>query len=88
MSSRPATPEGPRPHRDGDRVYHAVLDHPGAGDADRRPADERRDGRAERRQGRTQAINARAEPILRAEALKAGSANIDVVAGAKYTSQS
>jgi uncharacterized protein with FMN-binding domain len=37
---------------------------------------------------RTQAINARAEPILREEALKAGSAKIDVVSGATYTSQS
>ena len=37
---------------------------------------------------RTEAINARAEPILREEALKAGSAQIDVVSGATYTSQS
>ena len=37
---------------------------------------------------RTQAINARAEPILREEALKAGSAKIDVVSGATYTSES
>jgi uncharacterized protein with FMN-binding domain len=37
---------------------------------------------------RTEAINARAEPILRTEALKAGSAKIDVVSGATYTSQS
>jgi uncharacterized protein with FMN-binding domain len=37
---------------------------------------------------RTEAINARAEPILRAEALKAGSADIDVVTGATYTSRS
>jgi uncharacterized protein with FMN-binding domain len=37
---------------------------------------------------RTQAINARAEPILREEALKAGSADIDVVTGATYTSES
>jgi uncharacterized protein with FMN-binding domain len=37
---------------------------------------------------RTQAINSRAEPILRAEALRAGSAHIDVVTGATYTSQS
>ena len=37
---------------------------------------------------RTQAINARAEPILREEALKAGSADIDVVTGATYTSRS
>jgi uncharacterized protein with FMN-binding domain len=36
----------------------------------------------------TQALNARAEPILRREALKAGSADIDVVSGATYTSQS
>src|SRR5215217_989662 len=36
----------------------------------------------------TQALNARAEPILRAEALKAGSADIDVVTGATYTSES
>ena len=36
----------------------------------------------------TQALNARAEPILRAEALKAGSAHIDVVSGATGTSQS
>jgi uncharacterized protein with FMN-binding domain len=35
----------------------------------------------------TQALNARAEPILRAEALKAGSADIDVVSGATSTSQ-
>jgi uncharacterized protein with FMN-binding domain len=37
---------------------------------------------------RTEAINARAEPILRAEALEAGSADIDVVTGATYTSRS
>ena len=36
----------------------------------------------------TQAINARAEPILREEALLAGSADIDVVSGATYTSES
>lgn len=37
---------------------------------------------------RTQTINARAEPLLRAEALEAGSADIDVVSGATYTSES
>jgi uncharacterized protein with FMN-binding domain len=38
---------------------------------------------------RTQAINERAEPLLRAEALRAGgSADIDVVTGATYSSQS
>jgi uncharacterized protein with FMN-binding domain len=37
---------------------------------------------------RTQAINARAEPILREEALRAGSGDIDVVTGATYTSRS
>jgi uncharacterized protein with FMN-binding domain len=37
---------------------------------------------------RTQAINSHAEPILRQEALKAGSAKIDVVSGATYTSES
>jgi uncharacterized protein with FMN-binding domain len=37
---------------------------------------------------RTQAINSRAEPILRAEALRAGRPQIDVVTGATYTSQS
>jgi uncharacterized protein with FMN-binding domain len=37
---------------------------------------------------RTQAINARAEPILREEALRAGSAKVDVVTGATYTSRS
>ena len=37
---------------------------------------------------RTEAINNRAEPILREEALKAGSADIDVVSGATYTSRS
>src|SRR5215213_5629931 len=36
----------------------------------------------------TQALNARAEPILRTEALQAGSADIDVVSGATYTSES
>jgi uncharacterized protein with FMN-binding domain len=36
----------------------------------------------------TRAINARAEPILREEALLAGSAKIDVVSGATYTSES
>ena len=36
----------------------------------------------------TDALNARAEPILRAEALEAGSADIDVVTGATYTSES
>jgi uncharacterized protein with FMN-binding domain len=37
---------------------------------------------------RTEAINDRAEPILREEALQAGSADIDVVTGATYTSRS
>jgi uncharacterized protein with FMN-binding domain len=37
---------------------------------------------------RTQAINAHAEPILREEALRAGSAKIDAVSGATYTSES
>jgi uncharacterized protein with FMN-binding domain len=37
---------------------------------------------------RTQAINAHAEPILREEALKSGTARIDVVSGATYTSES
>jgi uncharacterized protein with FMN-binding domain len=37
---------------------------------------------------RTQAINERAEPRLRAEALRAGSADVDVVTGATYTSRS
>jgi uncharacterized protein with FMN-binding domain len=37
---------------------------------------------------RTEALNNRAEPILREEALKAGSAKIDVVTGATYTSRS
>ena len=37
---------------------------------------------------RTQALNAHAEPILREEALRAGSAKIDVVSGATYTSES
>jgi uncharacterized protein with FMN-binding domain len=37
---------------------------------------------------RTEAINAHAEPILREEALEAGSAKIDVVSGATYTSES
>ena len=37
---------------------------------------------------RTQAINTHAEPILREEALEAGSAKIDVVSGATYTSES
>jgi uncharacterized protein with FMN-binding domain len=36
----------------------------------------------------TQAINARAEPLLRASALKAQSADIDFVSGATYTSRS
>jgi uncharacterized protein with FMN-binding domain len=36
----------------------------------------------------TQALNARAEPILREEALRAGSADIDIVSGATYTSES
>jgi len=36
----------------------------------------------------TQALNARAEPILRREALRAGTARIDVVSGATYTSES
>jgi uncharacterized protein with FMN-binding domain len=35
----------------------------------------------------TQALNARAEPILREEALRAGSANVDVVSGATSTSR-
>ena len=36
----------------------------------------------------TQALNARAEPLLRASALKAHSADVDVVSGATYTSRS
>jgi len=36
----------------------------------------------------TRSINARAEPLLREEALRAGSARIDVVSGATYTSES
>ncbi|MEO8689873.1 MAG: FMN-binding protein [Solirubrobacteraceae bacterium] len=36
----------------------------------------------------TQALNARAEPILREEALRAGSAEVDAVSGATYTSES
>ena len=35
----------------------------------------------------TQALNARAEPILRREALRAGSANVDAVSGATFTSR-
>jgi uncharacterized protein with FMN-binding domain len=35
----------------------------------------------------TRAINARAEPILRAEALEAGSAHVHAVSGATYTSR-
>ena len=35
----------------------------------------------------TEALNARAEPILREEALRAGSADIDVVSGATSTSE-
>jgi uncharacterized protein with FMN-binding domain len=35
----------------------------------------------------TEALNARAEPILRAEALQAGSADIDTVSGATSSSQ-
>jgi uncharacterized protein with FMN-binding domain len=36
----------------------------------------------------TEALNAHAEPILREEALRAGSARIDTVSGATYTSES
>jgi uncharacterized protein with FMN-binding domain len=36
----------------------------------------------------TLAINRRAEPILREEALRAGSADIDLVSGATFTSES
>ena len=36
----------------------------------------------------TRSINARAEPLLRAEALRAESARIDTVSGATYTSES
>ena len=36
----------------------------------------------------TDALNARAEPILRERALRAGSADVDVVSGATYTSES
>ena len=35
----------------------------------------------------TEALNARAEPILRESALKAGNANVDVVSGATSTSE-
>jgi uncharacterized protein with FMN-binding domain len=37
--------------------------------------------------GRSQSIDAQAEPLLHQEALQAHSANIDVVSGATYTSQ-
>jgi uncharacterized protein with FMN-binding domain len=36
----------------------------------------------------TQALNARAEPLLRRRALQAGGAKFDVVSGATYTSES
>jgi uncharacterized protein with FMN-binding domain len=36
----------------------------------------------------TNALNARAEPLLRESALRAGNADIDVVSGATYTSES
>ena len=36
----------------------------------------------------TQALNARAEPLLRASALEAQSADVDTVSGATYTSRS
>ena len=36
----------------------------------------------------TRALNRRAEPILREEALRARSADVDVVSGATYTSES
>ena len=36
---------------------------------------------------RTEAINARAEPILREEALRAGSARVHTVSGATFTSR-
>jgi uncharacterized protein with FMN-binding domain len=36
----------------------------------------------------TQALNTRAEPLLRRRALEAGSARFDVVSGATYTSES
>ena len=36
----------------------------------------------------TEALNARAEPLLRAEALRKASADVDVVSGATYTSES
>ena len=36
----------------------------------------------------TEALNARAEPLLREEALRAGSAKVDAVSGATYTSES
>jgi uncharacterized protein with FMN-binding domain len=36
----------------------------------------------------TEALNAHAEPILRREALRAGSADVDTVSGATYTSES
>jgi uncharacterized protein with FMN-binding domain len=36
----------------------------------------------------TRALNARAEPLLREQALEAGSADVDVVTGATYTSES
>jgi uncharacterized protein with FMN-binding domain len=37
--------------------------------------------------GRSQEIDAQAEPLLRQEALQAGSAQIDLVSGATYTSE-
>jgi uncharacterized protein with FMN-binding domain len=37
--------------------------------------------------GRSQEIDVQAEPLLRQEALKAHSANIDVISGATYTSE-
>ena len=47
-----------------------------------------RTGLADRRRPAHQALNARAEPILRREALRAGNAKVNVVSGATYTSES
>jgi uncharacterized protein with FMN-binding domain len=43
--------------------------------------------RLEPEPGRSQSIDAQAIPLLHAEALKAGSANVDVISGATYTSE-
>ena len=78
----------PDPHAHRRRRRQPVRHGAGAGDADGQP-DHRHRGRADaRRHQRSPEISQQAEPILRQEALQAQSAQIDLVSGATFTSES